>query len=219
MRGIRVRDEKSEHARAMEMVSPTSLSQVVISVPDPRTRGRKTMRVVAVEAVTAMSTWPAPSRAALRRSPSSRIRRSMDSENHDGVVHQHPHREHEPHHGEDVEARTHEVHDAAGGDDGKGDRHGDDDRGVHPPQEEPQAQGGEERAGETGLFEAVDAGGDLLGLVLPNPQLDALEQRVVVDLFLDDPVDLTHDLDRVGGGLLVDIDGHGVLAVQVAAEG
>ena len=77
MSGISVSEENSEHASAMEMVTPTSLSQVVSSVPEPTTRGRKTMRVVAVEAVTAMTTWPAPSRAALRRSPSSRILRSM----------------------------------------------------------------------------------------------------------------------------------------------
>ena len=77
MSGIRVNEENSEHPSAMEMVSPTSLSQVVISVPEPMTRGRKTIRVVAVDAVTAMSTWPAPCSAAFRRSPSSRILRSM----------------------------------------------------------------------------------------------------------------------------------------------
>jgi len=56
MRGINVSDEKSEHARAMEMVSPTSFSHVVSAVPAPNTRGRKTIRVVMVEAVTAIST-------------------------------------------------------------------------------------------------------------------------------------------------------------------
>jgi len=139
-------------------------------------------------------------------------------QNHDGVVHQHAHCEHQAHHGEDVEGRAHEVHHPAGGDDGKRDRHGHDHRGVRSPQKEVQAQGGEQGAGEAGLLEAVDARGDLVALILPHPQLDALEQRVVVDVLSHHPGDFAHHLHRVGGGFLVDVESHGILAVQVAAE-
>jgi len=75
----------------------------------------------------------------------------------------------------------------------------------------------EQGAGEAGLLEAVDARGDRVPLVLPHPQLDALEQGVVVDFLLDHPGDLAHYLHRVGGGFLVHVKSHGILSIQVAA--
>ncbi len=54
--GIRISDTPSEQASAIEIVRPTSPSQTVSSVSAPTTSGRKTIRVVAVEAVTAINT-------------------------------------------------------------------------------------------------------------------------------------------------------------------
>jgi hypothetical protein len=45
-----------------------------------------------------------------------------------------------------------------------------------------------------------------------------LEQRVVSDLGRDDLVDRPHHLDGVGGRFLEDVQGHGVLEVEVTAE-
>jgi hypothetical protein len=55
-RGIIVSEENSEQTRAIEIASPTSPSQVLISVFAPTTRGKKTIREVRVAAVTAVAT-------------------------------------------------------------------------------------------------------------------------------------------------------------------
>ena len=85
------------------MVRPTSPSQTVSSVSAPTTSGRKTISVVAVEAVTAISTWPRPSRAARSRSRLLAQPAVDRLQHHDGVVHQHADREHQPHHRQHVE--------------------------------------------------------------------------------------------------------------------
>ena len=87
---------------------------------------------------------------------------------------------------------------------------GHDHRRVEPAQEEVEDEGGEQGADQPGLAQAVDAGGDLLGLVLPHEQVDARQQRVGVDVLAEDPVDGAHDVNGVGGRLLVDVEGHGI---------
>ena len=140
-------------------------------------------------------------------------------QDHDRVVHQHAHAEHQPHHREQVQRLTHEVHQAAGRDDREGDRERYDQRGVHAPQEEIEHEDGHHRADQTGLAQPVQTLRDVLGLIFPDEQLDALQQRVVVDLLFDDPGHVVYDLDRVRGGFLEDFHRDGVLAVQVAAVG
>ena len=76
--GINSSDEMSEQISASEIVIPTSPSQTIKSVL-PRISGRKTMRLVSVEATTAMVTDRAPCSAAFFGSGSSMWRRSMAS--------------------------------------------------------------------------------------------------------------------------------------------
>jgi hypothetical protein len=77
--GMSVSEEMSEHPSASEIVIPTSRSHVVSCVLPPTISGRKTIRLVAVAAATAIVTPFAPASAAAFGSGCVRRVRSIDS--------------------------------------------------------------------------------------------------------------------------------------------
>ncbi len=197
---------------------PTSPSQTVNSVLPPTISGRKTMSDVNVEAITAIATAAAPSVAALRAFAFHSLPAVDGLENHDRIVDEHPDAEHQPHHRQDVERHPEEVHDPCRGDDREGNRERDDERRGKPPQEEVEDDDREQAALQAGRRQPLEATDDLVRLIVPREHPDALEQRVVLDVAVDDLHDGANHVDGVRGRLLVDVERDGVLAVEMPPE-
>ncbi len=138
-------------------------------------------------------------------------------ENDDSVVHEHSDGQHEAHHGEDVEVGAHEVEQAAGRDDREWDRQRDDQRRIEPAQEEVETPHGQQPAHEPRQQEALDAVGDLRGLVVPDEDVDPLQQGIGADVVLEHVVDGVGHVHRVRRRLLEHRQRHGIGAVEVAA--
>ena len=93
----------------------------------------------------------------------------------DGVVHHQAEAEHEPHHGDQVQAPPQEVDGGHRGRHREGDGEGDDQGHAGGAQEEQEHEGGEEAAPQTGGLEVVHRLDDVLALVPEDLEVDALQ--------------------------------------------
>jgi len=133
----------------------------------------------------------------------------------DGVVDEHPDAHHQPEHRQHVELQPEREHPAAGHEQRERDRDRDDQGGRQAAQEEEQHADRQEATEDPRVAQPADRLQDLLGLVLPDQQVDPLQLGIFADQI--DPGQQSFDrLDGVRRGLLVHVETDGEVAVEVA---
>ena len=130
-----------------------------------------------------------------------------------GAIHHHADRDHQPHHGDDVERPTDEIHHGDSHESGEGNCQGNHQRHPQTAQEKQQDQKSEQTTPETGLGDIGQGGPNNLSLVEENVPFKSDQFRTGAEFFnsLHYPFG---NVDGIGQPLFHDTDRHPLAAVH-----